>query len=192
VVFITTALFCIPMCAFYPYAPVHLQALGFGHTSAWMTLGQVTEIISMLSLGALLVSWRLKWIFACGLGFGILRFGLSAINTKAGLLTGILLHGCSYTLVFITAQIYLDQRVDPAWRARAQALMTLMNSGVGNLLGYLGTGWWFSACTNPVGTRWPLFWGGLALAVILVMIHFLVSYRGQGAGFHRAKAIEES
>ncbi|MEY2429647.1 MAG: hypothetical protein QOJ40_2532 [Verrucomicrobiota bacterium] len=190
VVFITTALFCIPMCAFYPYAPVHLRALGFGHTSAWMTLGQVTEITSMLSLGMLLIRWRLKWIFACGLGFGVLRFGLSAISTKAGLLTGILLHGCSYTLVFITAQIYLDQRVDPAWRARSQALMTLMNSGMGNLLGYLGTGWWFSACTNPLGTRWRQFWGGLALAVILVLIHFLISYRGQGVGFHRAKASE--
>jgi hypothetical protein len=63
-----------------------------------------------------------------------------------------------------------------------------MNSGVGNLLGYLGTGWWFSACTNPVQTRWPRFWDGLALAVGLVLIHFLISYRGQGVGFHRAKA----
>jgi hypothetical protein len=191
VVFITTALFCIPMCAFYPYAPVHLRALGFGHTSAWMTLGQVTEIISMVSLGALLVRWRLKWIFTCGLGFGVLRFGLSALNTKAGLLTGILLHGGSYTLVFITAQIYLDQRVDPAWRTRAQALMTLMNSGVGNLLGYLGTGWWFSACTNPLETRWMRFWGGLVVMVVLVLIHSLTSYRGQGAGFYRAEVTGE-
>ena len=28
-------------------------------------------------------------------------------------------------MVIITAQIYLDQRVDPAWRARGQALMAL-------------------------------------------------------------------
>ena len=190
VVFITTALLCIPMCAFYPYAPLHLRALGFERTSAWMTLGQVTEIIAMFSLGALLVSWRLKWIFACGLGLGMLRFALSALNTKAWLLTGVVLHGCSYTLVFITAQIYLDQRVDAAWRARAQALMTLMNSGVGNLLGYLGTGWWFSACTQIGETRWPRFWGGLAVVVGLVMAHFLTSYHGQGIGFRRAKESE--
>ena len=91
VVFITVALFSIPLAAFYPYAPPHMRELGLQHTSAWMSLGQVTEIIAMFSLGALLLNWRLKWIFACGLGFGVLRFALSAINGKAWLLAGVVL-----------------------------------------------------------------------------------------------------
>jgi MFS family permease len=192
VVFITSALFCIPLAGFYPYAPPHLRQLGLLHTSAWMSLGQVTEVIAMFSLGALLLNWRLKWIFACGLTFGVLRFALSAINGKAWLLAGVLLHGCSFTLVSITAQIYLDQRVNTAWRARAQALLTLTNSGFGNLLGYLGTGWWFSACTHPSGTQWPLFWGGLAAAVGAVMAYFLTAYRGIGSGFLRAEKPQSS
>ena len=186
VVFITSALLCAPLAGFYPYAPPHLRALGLVHTSAWMTLGQVTEVIAMFSLGALLLRWRLKWIFACGLCFGVLRFALSALNGKLWVLTGVLLHGCSYTLVLITAQIYLDQRVDATWRARGQALLSLMNSGVGNLLGYLGTGWWFSECTQSSGTQWSLFWGGLAAAVALVMAYFLTAYHGIGSGFMRA------
>src|SRR6185295_16213173 len=48
VVFFTVALFAIPLAAFYPYTPPHLRELGLQHTSAWMTLGQVTEIIAML------------------------------------------------------------------------------------------------------------------------------------------------
>src|SRR6185369_8713409 len=160
VVFITVALFAIPLAGFYPYAPPHLRELGLQHTTAWMSLGQVTEILVMFSLGALLLNCRLKWIFACGLGLGVLRFALSAMNGRAWVLAGVVLHGCSFALVFITAQIYLDQRVDAAWRARAQALMALMSSGVGNLIGYLGTGWWFVACARPTGTQWPLFWVG--------------------------------
>jgi MFS family permease len=183
VVYITSALFCIPLAGFYPWAPPHLRQLGLEHTSAWMTLGQVTEIIAMFSLGTLLLKWRLKWIFACGLGFGVLRFALSAMNGKVWVLAGVLLHGCSFTLVLITAQIYLDQRVDAAWRARGQALLSLMNSGVGNLLGYLGTGWWFSACAHAGGSPWPRFWGGLAVAVGMVMAYFLTAYRGVGSGF---------
>lgn len=179
VVFITVALFAIPLCGFYPYTPPHLRELGLQRTSAWMTLGQVTEIITMFMLGGLLLKWRLKWIFACGLGFGVLRFALSAINGKAWLLAGVILHGCSFTLVFITAQIYLDQRVEAAWRARAQALMALMNGGVGNLIGYLGTGWWFAACARPTGTQWPIFWGGLAVVVAVVLVYFLTAYRGR-------------
>jgi nucleoside transporter len=180
VVFIMVALFAIPLSAFYPYTPAHLRELGLQRTSAWMSLGQVTEILALFSLGALLTKWRLKWIFACGLGCGVARFSLSAINSQAWLLAGVFLHGISFTLVFITAQIYLDQRVDAAWRARAQALMSLMNSGVGNLVGYLGTGWWFAACARPAGTQWPIFWSGLAAAVALVLVYFLIAYRGRG------------
>jgi nucleoside transporter len=190
VVFITTALFSIPISAFYPYAPAHLRELGLEHTSAWMSLGQVTEIIAMFSLGALLLNWRLKWIFACGLGFGVLRFALSAVNAKAWLLAGVALHGASFTLVCVTAQIYVDQRVDPAWRARAQALLTLMNSGVGNLIGYLGAGAWFTVCAQSAGAPWPLFWGGLAVAVGMVMAYFLTAYHGKGFGFAPAKKVE--
>lgn len=182
VVFVTVALFAIPMAGFYPYAPPHLRELGLEHTSAWMSLGQVTEIIAMFMLGALFLKWRLKWIFACGLGLGVVRFALSAVNGKAWLLAGVVLHGCTFTLVFITAQIYLDQRVDAAWRARAQALMALMNGGVGNLIGYLGTGGWFAACARSTGPQWPLFWGGLAVAAAVVLVYFLMAYRGQARG----------
>jgi MFS family permease len=181
VVFLTTTLFSIPLAAFYPYAPTHLHDLGFVHTSAWMSLGQASEVVAMFSLGALILKWRLKWIFACGLGFGVLRFAFSALDTQAWLLLGILLHGASFVLVFITAQIYLDQRIDPAWRTRAQALLTLMNGGVGNLIGYLGTGWWFAACAKSTGASWPWFWGGLAAVVAVVLVYFL-TYRGKAGG----------
>ncbi len=178
VVFITTMLLNIPLAAFYPNAPTNLRDLGLTHTSAWMSLAQCSEVAAICSLGWLLVHWRMKWIFAFGLGFGVLRFALSAVNTKTCLLIGIGLHGASYALVYITAQIYLEQRVDTAWRARAQALLTLMNSGVGNLIGYLGTGWWFATCTQNGLTRWPLFWGALAASVGAVLVYFLSAFRG--------------
>jgi MFS family permease len=182
VVFITVALFSIPLAAFYPFTPLHLQELGFKHVSAWMTLAQTTELVAMFALAGLFLRWRLKWIFAAGLGFGLLRFALCALNGKAWLLAGTTMHGLSFTLYFITAQIYIDERVGSEWRARAQALMTLMTNGVGNLIGYLGTGWWFAACARPAGTQWSLFWGVLAAVVGMVLIYFLAAYHGQNAG----------
>ena len=67
-------------------------------------------------------------------------------------------------------------------RARAQALLFLMTSGVGNLFGYIGTGWWMRVCMGPNGTRWPQFWQGLAVSVAVVMGFFLISYRGREGG----------
>jgi len=179
VVFITIALWSIPIAAFYPFTPPHMRELGLQHTSAWMSLGQVTELICMFTLGALLAKWRLKWIFVSGLCFAVMRFALCALNSKFWLLAGVFLHGASFVPVYITAQIYIDQRVGAEWRARAQALITLMNNGVGNLVGYLGTGAWFAACTGATGTRWCLFWSGLSAASGAVLVYFLAVYRGR-------------
>jgi len=180
VVFITAALFNATVAALFPFTPPHLQELGFQHTTAWMSLAQVTEIIAMFALAGLLTRWRLKWIFVLGLSFAVVRYGLCAMNTKLALLAGLTLHGAGFTLVLITSQIYLEQRIDPAWRARAQSLHALMTSGAGNLLGYLSTGWWFASCTTAGVTRWPVFWIGLAVAVAAVLTYFLIAYHGRG------------
>lgn len=179
-VFTTAALLNIPLAAFYPHTPPHLKQLGFEHTSAWMSVGQVSEMLAMFGLAGLLSRWRLKWILGAGLCVGILRFALSALNTPFWVMAGVSLHGASYALVFITGQIYLDERVDPAWRARAQALLYLLTSGLGNLIGYLGTGWWLRVCERSQAMDWPRFWGGLSAAVAVVFAYFAVTYRGRG------------
>jgi nucleoside transporter len=180
VVFLTAAFFSVPLAAFYPYTPPQLTQLGFQRTAAWMSLGQITEMTAMFCLAGLFERLRLKWIFAVGLFVGVLRFSFSSINQPVWLLAGITLHGFSYTLVFITEQIYLNERIDPAWRARAQALMSLMNSGFGSLAGYLGAGFWFAACSDSSGTRWTTFWFVLATAVGAVLLYFLATYHGRG------------
>jgi MFS family permease len=178
VIFIITTLLSIPIAAFYPYAPTNMRDIGLTHTTAWMSLAQCSEMVAMFSLGWLLAHWRLKWIFACGLAFGVLRFGLSAVGGEGWLLAGVALHGACFTLVYITAQIYLDQRVDPGWRTRAQALLSLTNSGLGNLVGYLGTGWFYQRCTGSSGTNWTVYWGGMAAIALGVLVYFLRAYHG--------------
>ena len=179
VVLITAALYSIPLAAFFPFTPAHLRALGFRHTAAWMSLGQVTEVMSLFALGVLLDRWRLKWILASALAFGVLRFLLCALNQPVWLVAGVLAHGTSFALFFITAQIYLNERVEECWRARAQGLLWLMTYGVGNLAGYLGAGSWFAACAHGDETEWSRFWAGLALTCAVVMVYFLAAYRGQ-------------
>ena len=181
VVFIAAALYNIPLAAFYPYSPTHLEQLGLHRTIAWMTLGQITEVIAMFSLAGMLTRWRLKHVFLTGIGFGVLRYALCAIDGKWWLLTGITMHGFAFALFFITVQIYLEQRIEARWRARAQALFVLMYSGFGNTLGYLGCGWWFRASSEGKVTHWPQFWGGLSISVAAVFIMFAFAYKGRAA-----------
>ncbi len=179
VVFITAMLFNATVAAMFPYTPPHLREFGFVRTTAWMTLGQITEIIVMFTLAGMLTRWRIKWVIALGLGFTAVRYFLCAMDSKLSLLVGLTLHGAGFTLVLITTQIYLEQRIDPSWRGRAQSLLSVMTSGAGNLIGYLGSGWWFAACTTGDVTRWTLFWGGIAISVTLVLVYFLAAYQGR-------------
>ena len=181
VVFIAAALYNMPLCAFYPQTPMHLKSLGLESTTAWMTLGQITEVIAMFGLAGLLARWRLKTVILTGIGVGVLRYILCALDSKWWLLTGITLHGFAFVLVYITVQLYLEQRIDPRWRARAQALLTLLLSGFGNLFGYLGCGAWFKASTSGNVTHWPQFWGGLAACVAAVWVFFALAYKGRAA-----------
>ncbi len=179
VVFLTAALFNIPMAAFYPYTPMHLRDLGVDHAAAAMSLGQVSEFIAMFALATLLARVRLKWVFLGGIGFGVLRYALCALDARGWLLTGVALHGFAFTLYFITTQIYLEQRVASHLRARAQALLSVMVGGFGNLIGFIGNGWWKGVNTSGEHTRWPAFWLGLTLVMLAVFVFFAASYRGQ-------------
>jgi MFS family permease len=181
-VFLTAALYSIPLAAFYPYCVRHLKELGVAGPAGVMTLGQITEVLVMLVLAGLMTRVRLKWVFLSGIGFGLLRYVLFLFDTPAWVVAGIVLHGLAYTLYFITTQIYLEDRISPALRTRAQALLTLLTGGVGNLLGFLGSGWWLTQCEVTSGgpVLWRTFWGGLALLTALVFGFFALFYRGRG------------
>jgi len=181
VVFITAALFSIPLAAFYPYTALHLRELGVGHISAVMSLAQTTEIAAMLLLAGVLVRFRLKWVFLSGIFICVVRYGLNALDTQSAVMLGTTLHGLAFTLYFITTQIYLEERIDPRWRVRAQALLALLMGGVGNLIGYLGGGWWHHLCQTDGVTDWSRFWWGETALTAAVCVFFALAYRGRKA-----------
>jgi MFS family permease len=181
-VFITAALYTMPLAAFYPYCVRHLKELGVPGPTGIMTLGQITEVLVMIVLANLMTRFRLKWVFLSGIAFGLLRYLVFMLGTPAWIITGIVLHGLAYTLYFITTQIYLEDRIPTIQRARAQALLTLLSSGVGNLAGFLGSGLWLAYCEKSNGGHvpWSTFWGGLALVTGLVFLFFALFYKGRG------------
>jgi hypothetical protein len=181
VVFLTAALYCVPLAAFYPYTSRQLHDLGVQHISAVISLGQTTEVLVMLLLAGVMARFRLKWVFMSGIAICVVRYSFNTFNTLPSVMFGTFLHGFAYTLYFITTQIYLEERIDPKWRVRAQALLAMLMGGVGNLIGYLGGGWWFAACTDNKITNWSRFWWGETALTAAVCVFFAVAYRGRAA-----------
>ncbi len=78
------------------------------------------------------------------------------------------------------------ERIDAQWRTRAQALLSLMTGGIGNLSGYLACGAWFTICKDGDSIDWRLYWGGLSLMVVIDAGLFLASYHGKSAASQRS------
>jgi MFS family permease len=187
---ITTGCIAIPLAAYFPFAPQQLTLMGLENPTAWMTLGQVAETISMLCLGWFVLKWRVKWVMAFGLICAALRYYLLAIGAVTDQMVWVYpamaLHGLVFTFYFVTSQVFLEMRVPLEIRARAQALLTTVNGGIGSLLGALGSGWLHQACgkipVSPLHQR-AIFWFVLALFATGVLVYFLRHYRGRSADF---------
>lgn len=186
VFFVVTALFSIPLAAFYMYSPELLGALGDARPTATMTIAQITEVAAMLLVGSVMLRYRVKTVLLWALGLSAVRFGMSAYAGSTGLIGwhigGIALHGMCYTFYFITAQVFLDRRVDPGMRGQAQGLVSMVSGGIGPLAGALVCGALKNHLVTADGQGWGEFWGWLAVMICGCFVIFLLFYRGVSKG----------
>ncbi len=184
VFFGVTALFSIPLAAFYIYAPELLKVLGDAKPTATMTIAQITEIVAMLVVGSVMTKFSVKTVLLWALGLSALRFGMSAWAGASGLvgwhIGGIALHGMCYTFYFITAQVFMDRRVDPGMRGQAQGLLALVTSGLGPLVGAVVCGALRNHLVGNGLEGWASFWGVLSGMIAVCFIIFAMCYRGLG------------
>lgn len=184
VFFVVTALFSIPLSAFYMYAPEFLKVLGDQHPTGTMTVAQGLEVASMLLVGMAMTRFRVKTVLSWALGLSVLRFAMSAYAGVLGSISwhiaGIALHGVCYTFYFITAQVFLDRRVDPGLKGQAQGLLAMVSGGLGPLVGALVCGFLRDVCVGPDGQGWALFWTLLAAMIAGCFAIFAIFYQGLG------------
>jgi len=184
VFFVVTALFSIPLVAFYMYAPEFLLVLGDHHPTGTMTIAQGLEVVSMLLVGMVMTRFRVKTVLLWALGLAVVRFVMSAYAGVSGAISwhiaGIALHGVCFTFYFITAQVFLDRRVPPGLKGQAQGLLAMVTNGLGPLLGALICGWLHRQCITPDGRGWPLFWLLLAAMIAVCWGVFALFYQGLG------------
>lgn len=178
-IFLTAALFSALMSSYYIYTVRHLEAAGDPMPSATMSLAQLCEGFATFGLAAVLLRFRIKWLLTAGLLIGVLRYILMTFDVRPALVASVCLHGPLFVVFYLTCQIYLEQRVDPRIRTQSQALLSLMNNGIGNALGYLATLWWFRQCEQGDTVDWPRFWSVLAVTGMALTVFFIVSYKGQ-------------
>jgi nucleoside transporter len=136
---ISSFLICIPLAAYYNYAPVFVDAAGFHNVAFNMSYGQMAEVVFMLLMPLFFLRLGVKWMLLLGMLAWVLRYALFAGAAHNGvvwmILGGILLHGICYDFFFVTGFIYVDKQASAKIRGQAQGFLVLITQGLGMLIG---------------------------------------------------------
>ncbi len=194
---ICSFLFCIPLAFYYQFANGYLTQVGLQNATGWMSLGQVSEIVFMVSLPFFLKRFGIKKVLLLGLVTAAIRYGFFMVGGTEHLLAyallfgGILLHGASYDFYFVTAYIYTDRKAPAHMRSAAQGLLTLICMGLGSLVGNQVGGqvlehFALAEAAGPEKFDWFAVWGVGAGIIILVTLLFVSVFRESELSDHKA------
>jgi nucleoside transporter len=179
---LSSLLICIPLSAYYAYAPVFVSSTGLASPAFKMSFGQMSEVLFMLAMPLFFARLGVKWMLVVGMGAWVVRYALFALAAPTGsfwlIMLGIALHGICYDFFFVTGQIYVDKKSSDAIRGQAQGFFVLVTYGVGMLIGAQVAGWVFNAIVpEPTAlTAWQTFWWIPAAFAGAVLLFFAAQF----------------
>lgn len=176
-------LICIPLSAYYAYAPVYVSASGVENPAFRMSFGQMSEAVFIVLLPLFFRWMGIKWVLVVGMFAWVLRYVLFALGAPESIvwmiMGGIILHGICYDFFFVAGQIYVDKISTPAIRGQAQGFLVLMTYGIGMLIGALISGWIHNAMITPDGgmAQWQDFWAIPAALAGVILVVFTLFFK---------------
>ncbi|MFK2819493.1 nucleoside permease [Flavobacteriaceae sp. LMIT009] len=182
--FLSSVLICIPLAFYYQNISPFLTELKVENSTAWASVGQISEVGFMLLLPFFFKKYGFKKTILFGmLAWGI-RYALFAYGNAGDLFfmlaIGIALHGICYDFFFVSGQIYTDSKAGEKVKSAAQGLITLATYGVGMLVGFWVAGQIVDKNALADGTHsWQDVWTFPALFAIGVLVVFALFFKNE-------------
>ncbi|HZW10061.1 MAG TPA: nucleoside permease [Phycisphaerales bacterium] len=172
---------CIPLAAYYAFAPVYANDLGMADVPFKMSFGQMSEIFFMVVMPFFFARFGVKWMLLVGMLAWVARYGLFSGAADGRVMwmaiLGIALHGICYDFFFVTGFIYTDKRAPKSVRGAAQGLLVLVTQGLGLGLGAQIVGWLKNSNTDAGVTDWRTVWLIPCLFAAGVAVVFFLFFR---------------
>ncbi len=182
-------LICIPLAAYYAFAPVFANEIGMTGVPLKMTFGQMSEIFFMLVMPIFFARLGVKWMLLIGMLAWVARYGLFAAAADDSIvwmvLAGIVLHGICYDFFFVAGFIYTDKKAPVKIRSAAQGFLVLVTQGLGLGIGAQVMGRIVNSHVTKTivdgsevtGHDWKTIWGIPALFALGVAIIFFLFFK---------------
>ena len=185
VLIVCSLLICIPLAAYYSYAPVFVKDAGLSNPGFKMSFGQMFEVLFIVIMPFLFTRLGIKWMLVLGMFAWVLRYVLFAIAAPDGIfwmiMFGIILHGICYDFFFVAGQIFVDKVSTSAIRGQAQGFLVLTTQGIGMFIGAQIAGWIHNGVVGTGGEQmlqqWRMFWFIPAVLAGIVTVLFAILFK---------------
>ena len=182
---LSSFLICIPLAAYYNFAPIFVSGMGIESPAFKMSFGQMSEVLFMLILPLLFARYGVKYILLGGMLAWAVRYVLFALSAPTGITSlvflGIILHGICYDLFFVAGQIYVDKKSTADIRSQAQGLFVLITYGLGMFIGAQVAGYIYNLLlkgqTALSVQSWQQFWLVFAVMTTVVIVYFFIGFK---------------
>lgn len=188
--FISSVLICIPLAFYYQNISPFLTEYKVENSTAWASLGQMSEVLFMLLLPFFFKKYGFKMTILVGMLAWAIRYALFAYGNAGDLffmlVIGIALHGICYDFFFVSGQIYTDSKAGEKIKSAAQGLITLATYGVGMLIGFWVAGKIVDKNLLESGIHsWQDIWLFPSLFAIGVLLFFTLIFKNEKVEYNQ-------
>ena len=182
--FLSSILICIPLAFYYQNISPFLTEYKVENSTAWASLGQISEVGFMLLLPFFFKKYGFKKTILFGMLAWAIRYALFAYGNAGDLffmlVIGIALHGICYDFFFVSGQIYTDSKAGDKIKSAAQGMITLATYGVGMLIGFWVAGQIVDKNLISEGVHsWKEIWTFPAIFAVVVLALFAILFKNE-------------
>jgi nucleoside transporter len=175
----------IPFSMYWSYFSEYLFDSGYRLITVTMSIGQVTEILVLLTVPWFIKKFGLRKTMIVGMIALVIRYlSLYLAGSDAQLtyvLIGAGVHGIIFGYHHLGGQIYTDKKAPKALRSQAQGLIFFVTFAMGLLAGNFICGWIIRmySVDTPAGFdyQWEAIWGVTAIMSLIVLLAFTLLFK---------------
>lgn len=187
--FISSVLICIPLAFYYQNLSPFLTESGVENSTAWASIGQISEVLFMLLIPFFFKKYGFKTTIIIGMLAWAIRYLLFAFGNAGDLffmlIIGIFLHGICYDFFFVSGQIYTDSKAGPRIKSAAQGLITLATYGLGMLIGFYIAGMVTDNYILLDNHEWKSIWLFPVIFSVAVFVFFGIFFKNEDISYEQ-------
>jgi nucleoside transporter len=175
----------IPFSMYWSYFSEYLFDSGYKLITVTMSIGQVTEIIILLTVPWVIGKFGLRKTMIAGMIALVIRYlSLYLAGSDAQLtyvLIGVGVHGIIFGYHHLGGQIYTNKKAPETLRYQAQGLIFFVTFAMGLLIGNFINGWiitFFSITSGDhVSYDWSSIWAVTTIMSLVVLLAFVLLFK---------------